>query len=61
MNTGDLNGHARRLLEAYGSKAQPIAAQKAQSFERAGDEAQARTWRRLEDMIVEMRKTEDVG
>jgi hypothetical protein len=60
MSDIDLNGHARRLLEAYGPKASLIAAQKARGHEERGDAVQAETWRRLEIMIADLRSA-DVG
>lgn len=46
---------ARHLFETQGAKAIAHAAQKAAHFERAGDEAQAKTWHRVEAVLREMR------
>lgn len=55
MNAVDIPALARHLFEAHGAKAIAEAAQKAASFERAGDEEQSRTWRRVEAVLLEMR------
>ncbi|MGD2134042.1 MAG: hypothetical protein PVI23_14705 [Maricaulaceae bacterium] len=55
MKITDIDAHARRYYEAYGSKAMAIAAQRAAAFEDEGDEAHAKTWRRIEASIAEMR------
>jgi len=53
------NRMARLLYAKHGAKAVAEAAQKAVSFERAGDEAQARLWRRVESALVKMREPKD--
>jgi hypothetical protein len=55
MNAADISAIARHLFEAHGAKAIAEAAQKAVSFEKAGDDEQARTWRRVEAALMEMR------
>ena len=55
MNATDISALARHLFETQGAKAIVEAAQKAVSFEKAGDEDQARTWRRVEAALMEMR------
>ena len=55
MNATDISALARHLLETQGAKAIAEAAQKAASFEDAGDEEQAKTWRRVEAVLWEMR------
>ncbi|MDP2239411.1 MAG: hypothetical protein Q8K18_04510 [Burkholderiales bacterium] len=55
MNAADISAIARHLFETHGAKAIAEAAQKAVSFERAGDEEQARAWRRVEAALLEMR------
>ncbi len=55
MSTADISALAHRLFETQGVKAIAEAAQKAVSFERAGDEEQARFWRRVEDVLQEIR------
>ena len=50
----EIEEHARRLWEAHGAKAIAEAAQKAGAFEKAGDEEQARTWRRIEAALIQM-------
>ena len=54
-NAIDISAIARHLFETHGAKAIAEAAQKAATFAKAGDEEQARTWRRVEDMLLEMR------
>lgn len=56
MNAVEMNGHARRLLEAYGPKATLIAAQKARILEKKGDAEQAEFWKRIRSMIADMRR-----
>lgn len=55
MNTADVSAIARHLFEAQGTKAIAEAAQKAVSFEAAGDQAQAKHWRQVEAALREMR------
>lgn len=55
MKAADISALARHLFETQGAKAIAEAAQKAVSFEKAGDEEQARTWRRVEAALLEMR------
>ena len=54
MNAADISALARHLFETQGAKAIAEAAQKAASFEDAGDEEQAKTWRRVEAIVWEM-------
>ena len=55
MNASDISGLARHLFEAHGAKAIAEAAHKAVSFEDAGDKEQAKFWRRVEAVVLEMR------
>lgn len=55
MTAADVSALARHLYETHGPKAIAEAAQKAASFEKTGDEAQAKTWRRVEAILREMR------
>lgn len=55
MNTADVSAVARHLFEAQGAKAIAEAAQKAVSFQDAGDEEQAKFWRRVEAAVRETR------
>jgi hypothetical protein len=55
MNATNVSAIARHLFETQGAKAIAEAAQKAHRFEQAGDEEQARTWRRVEAVLREMR------
>ena len=55
MKAADISALARHLFETQGAKAIAEAAQKAVSFEKAGDEEQAKTWRRVEAALMEMR------
>jgi hypothetical protein len=54
MNASDISALARHLFETQGSKAIAEAAQKAASFESSGDKEQARTWRRVEAVLLEL-------
>jgi hypothetical protein len=55
MNTADVSALAHHLFETEGAKAIAQAAQKADSFEDAGDKEQARLWRRVEAVLREIR------
>jgi len=55
MDTADVSAIARHLFETQGTKAIAEAAQKAVSFEAAGDQEQAKLWRRVEAALREMR------
>lgn len=55
MNAADISALARHLFETQGSKSIAEAAQKAASFERSGDDEQAKNWRRVETVLLEMR------
>jgi hypothetical protein len=55
MNATDISALARHLFETQGAKAIAEAAQKAVSFESAGDEGQAKTWRQVEAVLLELR------
>lgn len=54
-NAADISALARHLFETHGTKAIAEAAQKAKSFEDADDEEQAKTWRRVQAALLEMR------
>ncbi|MBI4206265.1 MAG: hypothetical protein HY527_14685 [Betaproteobacteria bacterium] len=55
MNTTDISALAHRLFEAQGAKAIAEAAQKAASFENAGDKENAKLWRQVEAVLLEIR------
>lgn len=55
MDSTDVSTIARHLYDSLGPKAIAEAAQKATSFEAAGDEPQAKLWRRVESVLREMR------
>ncbi len=55
MDTTDISALARHLYESEGTKAIAQAAQKAVTFENSGDVDQAKTWRRVEAVLLEMR------
>jgi hypothetical protein len=55
MNSSDIHTVARHMYDTHGPRAIAEAAQKAASFEKAGDEAQAKFWRRVESALLEMR------
>ena len=55
MNTADISAIARHLFATQGAKAIAEAAQKARAFQDAGDEEQAKTWQRVENVLREMR------
>jgi hypothetical protein len=54
-NAMDISALARHLFETHGAKAIAEAAQKAASFQEAGDREQSKTWRRVEAVLWEMR------
>ena len=55
MNAADVSAVARHLFEEQGAKAIAEAAQKAAFFDKAGNEGQAKFWRRVEAAVLEMR------
>jgi hypothetical protein len=55
MNATDISAIARHLFETQGPKAIAEAAQKAASFEAAGDREQSKTWQQVERVLWEMR------
>jgi hypothetical protein len=55
MNTADVSALARHLFDTQGACAIAEAAQKAASFEDAGDKEQAKFWRRVEAVLLEIR------
>jgi hypothetical protein len=55
MKTGDASAVARHLFETQGANAIAQAAQRAASFESAGDKEQASFWRRVEAVLLEIR------
>ena len=55
MNMADISALAHHLFETQGAKAIAEAAQKATSFEDAGDKEQAKFWRRVEGVLLEIR------
>ncbi len=55
MNAAEISALARHLFETQGAKAIAEAARKAASFEKAGDEEEAKMWRRVEAVLLEMR------
>lgn len=50
----EIQAHARKLMEAHGTKALAEAAQKARTFEEKGDVEQAATWRRVEAALRQL-------
>ena len=54
-DAADVSAVARHLFETQGAKAIAEAAQKAAGFEKAGDQPQAKHWRRVEAALREMR------
>jgi hypothetical protein len=55
MNAADISAFARHLFETQGARAIAEAAQKAASFDNAGDAGQAKFWRRVQAVLQEMR------
>lgn len=55
MQAIEIQEHARKLRDAHGEKAILEAAQKARELEKTGDQGQAKTWRRIEAALMEMR------
>ena len=54
MTAADISALARHLFETQGAKALAEAAQKAASFEDAGDKEQAKIWHRVEIVLREL-------
>ena len=55
MNATDVSALAHHLFATHGARAIAEAAQKVESFRKAGDEEQARAWQRVEEQLREMR------
>ncbi len=55
MQMLQVHDFARRLYAAHGDRAELEAAQKARNLEDGGDLSQAKTWRRIQRAIKEMR------
>lgn len=55
MNTTDTWAFAHHLFETQGAKAIAEAAQKAAAFEDTGEKEQAKFWRQVEAVLLEMR------
>jgi hypothetical protein len=55
MSTPDTSAFARHLFETEGAGAIARAAQEAAAFENAGNEEQAKFWRRVEAVLLELR------
>jgi hypothetical protein len=55
MTRTDVSAIARHLFETQGAKAIAEAAQKADHFGKTGEREQARTWKRVESTLREMR------
>jgi hypothetical protein len=55
MNATDISAIAHHLFETHGAEAIAEAAQNADSFSKAGDEEQAKLWRRVEALLREIR------
>lgn len=55
MNAADISALAHHLFETHGAKGIAEAAQKAASFEKAGEKEQANFWRQVEAAVREMR------
>ena len=55
MQATEIHAHARKLLDAHGSKAIVEAARKAAELEHNGDRDQAETWRRIQAALHHLR------
>jgi hypothetical protein len=55
MDEVNIHDYARQLLEAHGDKAVAEAAQKADAYEKQGENEQAETWRHIEAALKMMR------
>jgi hypothetical protein len=55
MNATDISAIAHHLVETHGATALAEAAQKVESFEKAGDKEQAKLWQQVEALLREMR------
>ena len=54
MQAVEIQDHARKLMEAHGTKALSEAAQKAKVFEEQGRKDDAQDWRRIEAALKQM-------
>jgi len=54
MQAMEIQEHARKLHDAHGNRAVAEAAQKAQAYEKQGDEDLARDWRRIEAALRQL-------
>lgn len=54
MKAIEIQEHARRLYQAHGAKAHVEVASKAKAFEEAGNQEQARDWRRIGEALSEL-------
>ena len=55
MDSADITALAHHLFSTHGTRAVAEAARKAAAFEKTGDDAQAKAWRRIEAVLLEMR------
>ncbi|MBR1219584.1 hypothetical protein JQ557_16380 [Bradyrhizobium sp. U87765 SZCCT0131] len=55
MREMEIHDIARQMLERHGQQAIATAAQKAQAYEKDGDNVEARNWRHIEDAMKMMR------
>ncbi|MEO8650965.1 MAG: hypothetical protein ABI391_01605 [Hyphomicrobiaceae bacterium] len=55
MQAVEIQGHARKMLEAHGAQAILEASRKAKTCEQAGDDTGASDWRRIENALRLMR------
>jgi hypothetical protein len=55
MNAVEIQAHARKLFDVYGTKALAEAAQRVRQLEERGDKPKAEDWRRIQAALMEMR------
>jgi len=54
MQESDIQEHARKLLDALGTRAVAKAAHQASRMEAQGEKQEAETWRRIEQTLKQM-------
>lgn len=55
MQASEVHDYASQFLKLHGDEAPVIAAQKALECDKCGDHQEAENWRRIRDILVEMR------
>ena len=55
MQEIEIHDYARQLWEAHGLQSIAEAAHRASTFEEQGDKERARNWRRIEEVLLQLR------